>query len=124
MRASRVAAGGLALVVVVAAVVWWLASATGPREVARLSELLQLREGMTVAELGAGRGWLTMEVTRQVGPSGRVYATELDATRLDELFAAAADAGLRHVTVLPAGDHATNLPAGCCDAVFMRRVYH
>jgi len=26
--------------------------------------------------------------------------------------------------VLPAGEHATNLPAGCCDAVFMRRVYH
>ncbi len=93
-------------------------------EVNRLAELLSLREGMTVAEIGAGSGWLTVEVAQRVGPSGRVYATELTAARLDEIRQAAGEAGLRNVTVLEAGARATNLSAACCDAIFMRRVYH
>lgn len=93
-------------------------------EVNRLAELLSLREGMTVAEIGAGSGWLTVEVARRVGPSGRVYSTELSAARLDEIRQAAGEAGLRNVTVLEAAERTTNLPAACCDAIFMRRVYH
>ena len=93
-------------------------------EVNRLAELLSLREGMTVAEIGAGSGWLTVEVAQRVGPSGRVYSTELTAVRLDEIRQAAGEAGLRNVTVLEAGARATNLSAACCDAIFMRRVYH
>ena len=79
---------------------------------------------MTVAEIGAGSGWLTVEVAQRVGPPGRVYATELTAARLDEIRQAAGEAGLRNVTVLEAGARATNLSAACCDAIFMRRVYH
>ena len=30
----------------------------------------------------------------------------------------------KYVTVVAAGEDTTNLPPGCCDAVFMRRVYH
>lgn len=93
-------------------------------EVNRLAELLSLREGMTVAEIGAGSGWLTVEIARRVGPSGRVYSTELSAARLDDIRQAAGDAGLRNVTVLQAGERATNLSVACCDAIFMRRVYH
>lgn len=93
-------------------------------EVNRLAELLSLREGMTVAEIGAGNGWLTVEVAQRVGPSGRVYTTELSAARLDDIRQAARDAGLSNVTVLQAGERSTNLPTACCDAIFMRRVYH
>lgn len=93
-------------------------------EVNRLAELLSLREGMTVAEIGAGSGWLTVEVAQRVGPAGRIYSTELSAARLDDIRQAVGDAGLTNVTVLEAAERATNLPAGCCDAIFMRRVYH
>lgn len=93
-------------------------------EVSRLAGLLSLREGMTVAEIGAGSGWLTVEVAQRVGPSGRVYSTELSVARLDDIRQAAREAGLSNVTVLEAGERATNLSAACCDAIFMRRVYH
>lgn len=93
-------------------------------EVTRLVELLALREGMHVGEVGAGRGWLTVEIARHVGPSGQVYANELSEARLSDIRRAAGDAGLGNVTVLAAGERTTNLPATCCDAVFMRRVYH
>jgi precorrin-6B methylase 2 len=89
-----------------------------------LADLLSLREGLTVGEIGAGRGWLTVEVAKRIGPSGRVYSTELSAARLNDIRRAVGEAALTNVTVLEAGERATNLPAGCCEAIFMRRVYH
>ena len=94
------------------------------REVDRLVDLLELGEGMTVAEIGAGAGQLTVEVARRVGPSGHVYSTELSRSRLSQIRTAADDARLANVTVIEAGEQSSNLTAGCCDAIFMRRVYH
>ena len=96
----------------------------GTAEAERLAELLRLRDGMTVAEIGAGTGWLSVQTAARVGPSGHVYATELNPARLDQIRASVAEAGLTNVTVLDAGESSSNLPPGCCDAVYMRRVYH
>lgn len=79
---------------------------------------------MTLAEIGAGSGWLTIDIAERLGPSGRLYSTELGESRLDEIRQAVQKAGLTNVTVIEAGESTTNLPDGCCDAIFMRRVYH
>lgn len=50
-----------------------------------------------------------------------MFATELSARRRDEIHESVAVAGLENVTVVEAGEHETNLPPGCCDAVFLRR---
>lgn len=92
-------------------------------EAARLAKVLQVRPATTLAEIGAGRGNLTVEMARRV-PQGRVYSTELDRARLRDIERAVADAGLSNVTVLEAGERESQLPPGCCDAVFMREVYH
>ena len=90
----------------------------------RLTGALRLREGHAVADIGAGRGQLTVALARVVGPSGRVYATEVDSGRLRDIREAAESAGLANVTVLEAHAARTNLPEACCDALVMRRVYH
>jgi ubiquinone/menaquinone biosynthesis C-methylase UbiE len=77
-----------------------------------------------VADIGAGRGQLAVELAREVGPSGRVYATELEEERRRDIREAAEYAGLRNVEVLEARATSTNLPEQCCDALVMRRVYH
>jgi ubiquinone/menaquinone biosynthesis C-methylase UbiE len=92
------------------------------RDAERLAEALQLHPGMTVAEIGAGSGELTVAIASVVGPSGRVFSTELDKSRLETIRRAAAS--LPQVTVLEAGILETNLPESCCDAIFMRDVYH
>lgn len=120
----RVLILAVVLLAVLMVTILWSANRSRQAEVNRLVELLSLRQGMTVAEIGAGSGWLTVEVAQRVGPSGRVYATELSAARLDDIRQAASEAELGNVTVLQAGERATNLPAACCDAIFMRRVYH
>ena len=93
-------------------------------EVARLVDLLHLEPGMTVAEVGAGTGWLSVEVARLVGSTGHVYSTELSPARREEIERRVADEMLDNVSVLAAAEASTNLAAGCCKAVFMRRVYH
>jgi SAM-dependent methyltransferase len=97
-------------------------SSTG--EADRLAELLQIGPGSTVAEIGAGAGAMTVEVARRVGPGGRVYSTEISAARREDIAERVAKAGLGNVTVVVAGELATNLPDACCDAIYMRNVYH
>ncbi len=93
-------------------------------EVERLARVLDLQPGDSVADIGAGDGWLSIEIAALVSESGHVFATELAPDRRDAIRAAVAAAGLGNVTVVEAGEHETNLAPVCCDAIFMRRVYH
>ena len=93
-------------------------------DAARLVTALKLHAGQTVADIGAGRGQLTVALAREVGPSGRVYATELDSARLRDIRQATDSAGLENVSVIEAHATRTNLPERCCDALVLRRVYH
>ncbi len=93
-------------------------------EVERLAGWLELQHGMRIADLGAGDGTFAVAVARRVGGSGLVYATEVDGERLAEIRHAATEAGLANVTVIPGAVSSTNLPEGCCDALFSRNVYH
>jgi len=93
-------------------------------DVVRLAELLAVREGSVVADIGAGSGPLTVGIAPRVGSTGRVYSTDINAQRLQEIRDAAARAGLKNVTVTEGAPSRTNLPDGSCDGIFMRDVYH
>ncbi len=90
----------------------------------RLAALLQVEPGMTVAEIGAGGGRATAFMANQVGSSGKVFATEIDEDRLEDIRESAAGAGVQNVTALLGTARETSLPALCCDAIFMVKVYH
>ena len=98
-------------------------NASGP-EMPRLKEALALKAGMVVADVGAGKGQLTRELAATVGPGGHVFSTEIDPDRLQALRATLAEAKLVNVTIVAAKPRETGLPAGCCDAIVLRRVYH
>jgi ubiquinone/menaquinone biosynthesis C-methylase UbiE len=93
-------------------------------EVERMAEWLELRPGMRVGDVGAGDGTYTVELAKRVGPTGQVYATEISKERLAEIRQAAMAAGLSNITVIEGAVSRTNLPEGCCDAIFTRFVYH
>ena len=93
---------------------------TDGQEMPRLRQVLALEAGKVVADVGAGKGELTRALAREVGPMGRVYSTEIDAARLENLRAARLD----NVTVVESAGGETGLPPGCCDAIVLRRVYH
>jgi precorrin-6B methylase 2 len=93
-------------------------------EVPQLVQLLELKPGMTIADVGAGFGAWTMRFSRWIGPSGRVYATDLGAPQLAALRESVKKEQLANVTVLEGAVASTNLPASCCDAILVRDAYH
>ena len=91
---------------------------------ARIFEALNVREGITVCEMGAGDGELSIAAAKAVGPSGRVYTSELGEERVKTLRERTAASALSQITAVEGDAVKTNFPDGACDALFMRNVYH
>jgi ubiquinone/menaquinone biosynthesis C-methylase UbiE len=100
------------------------AQANAADEIDRLAALMEWKPGTVVADIGAGDGRYTFAAAQRLGPSGRVLATEIDPQKLAELRAEVKKRNLRNVVVEESKQADTNLPPACCDAIFLRRVYH
>jgi ubiquinone/menaquinone biosynthesis C-methylase UbiE len=100
------------------------AHADPPDEMKRLAALMDWKPGTIVADIGAGDGRYAFAVAQIVGPSGKVFATEIDQEKLAKLRSEVTKRHLNNVVVLESKEADTNLPSECCDAIFLRRVYH
>ncbi|MGA7919302.1 MAG: class I SAM-dependent methyltransferase [Candidatus Acidiferrales bacterium] len=94
------------------------------QEITRLAEVMHWRAGTIVADIGAGDGTYSFEAAEQVGPSGRVYATEIDKEKLKILRAEVTKRKLDNVIIVDSAADDTKLPSSCCDVIFLRHVYH
>lgn len=90
----------------------------------RALEALDLRPGMTVADIGAGSGYYTVRMARLVGPSGRVYATDIQPGMIEILKRRLAEQRLDHVVPVLGTAENPGLPAGAIDLALMVDVYH
>jgi ubiquinone/menaquinone biosynthesis C-methylase UbiE len=99
-------------------------AATDAADAERLIKVLELRAGSLVGEIGAGSGALTFAMAKAVGDSGRVFTNELNPKSLDALRKTVDDQRLANITVVEGRALETNFADGCCDAIFMRNVYH
>jgi len=97
---------------------------TAAIEVPRLVDLLELKPGMTIGDVGAGFGAWTTAFSKWTGASGRVYSTDIGEKQLAFLRETTKREGLTNVTVLAGAERSTNLPANCCDAILIRDAYH
>ncbi len=93
-------------------------------EAARLVEMMQLGQGATVADIGAGSGMFTAALASHVPPGVSVIATELKA-QMRPLLQGLEDFGRpKNVRIVEGAATTTNLPDGSCDALVVRRTYH
>jgi 2-polyprenyl-3-methyl-5-hydroxy-6-metoxy-1,4-benzoquinol methylase len=92
-------------------------------EAPQLAEVLGLKAGMTVADIGTGGGAMAIVLGRLIG-SGRIYATDITQRSLTLTREYAKKEGLTNITVIEGGATSTNLPSECCEALFLRNVYH
>ena len=90
-----------------------------------LLEALRLRPGDVVADFGAGSGYFTWRIAQRVGPSGRVYAVEVQPLMLELLQANLTRRGLAD-RMLPVLGTASDpkLPEASCDLILLVDVYH
>ena len=87
-----------------------------------LLDALSLRKGMQVADIGAGTGFITVQLARRVGRRGYVIATDLQTRMLDVLLERP-DLPSNVVPVLSTPAQ-TNLPFNALDLILLVDVYH
>jgi ubiquinone/menaquinone biosynthesis C-methylase UbiE len=114
----------LVLACVAAAIFATRVRANAADEIKRLAALMEWKPGTIAADIGAGDGIYTFAAVEHLGAAGKVYATEIDTKKLEELRAEVAKRKLQNVIVVESKEADTNLPTACCDAIFLRRVYH
>jgi ubiquinone/menaquinone biosynthesis C-methylase UbiE len=91
---------------------------------AALADLLALRPGMAVADVGAGSGFMVEEFARRVGAAGKVYAVDINAKLLERIAANAKQHSLSQIQTVLTPEDAVNLPAGSVDLIFICDTYH
>ena len=94
------------------------------QEISRLAELMHWKPGTILADVGAGDGSYSFAAAEIVGPTGRVYATEIDTDKLKQIRAEVLKRKLSNVVVVEGTADDTKLPMECCDAIYLRHVYH
>jgi len=90
----------------------------------RAIDVLKIAKGATVADIGAGSGYMTIKLARKVGPQGKVFATDIQPAMLDLLSKRIAKAKLTNVTPVLGAVDDPKLPADAVDLALMVDVYH
>ena len=88
-------------------------------EAERVMDRLGIAPGTQVADIGAGDGYYTVRLARRVGSSGRVYATDVEATHLKRLEERLQREAIRRVTPVLGGAGDPNLPRGSIDVAVL-----
>lgn len=79
-------------------------------QVERVVEVLDLQRGEVVADLGAGSGLFTRPIAREVGPSGTVYAIDIDSALLAHIDETARREGLNNIETVQASEYDPRIP--------------
>jgi predicted methyltransferase len=87
-------------------------------------QAMELREGMNVAEIGAGTGFFSRRIAKVVGPKGTVYAQDIQPEMLELLKEYAAKEGITNIVPVLGTETDPNLPLGKIDRVLLVDVYH
>jgi ubiquinone/menaquinone biosynthesis C-methylase UbiE len=80
--------------------------------------------GLAVADVGAGSGYFTVRLANRVGPTGRVFANDLQPEMLKMLASRLASERITNVTLVPGAVDDPRLPISSIDLVLMVDVYH
>jgi ubiquinone/menaquinone biosynthesis C-methylase UbiE len=85
---------------------------------------LELRPGLVVADIGAGTGVFSRPLARTVGPTGKVYAVDIEQELLDYINQRATTEKISNIqTVLGIPDD-PKIPAADVDLAFFNDVLH
>jgi SAM-dependent methyltransferase len=93
-------------------------------QLGRVMDILGIREGSGVADIGAGSGWLTVRAARRVGEGGLVYAVEINPDYLKYIEERAAREKLTNVRTVLGTEDDPRLPGESVDAVIILKTYH
>lgn len=87
-------------------------------------DALKIPRGATVADVGAGVGYMSWRLAARVGPAGRVYANDIQPAMLELLKKNMEERHITNVVPVPGTQDDPKLPQGGMDLVLLVDVYH
>jgi|LakMenEpi03Aug12_release.lakeMendotaPanAssembly.Ray.scaffolds.fasta_scaffold00133_6 2-polyprenyl-3-methyl-5-hydroxy-6-metoxy-1,4-benzoquinol methylase len=87
-------------------------------------EQLGLKPGMSVCDLGCGNGFYTLLMAQKVGPTGKVYAVDIQPEMLQLLSRRAVEAKIDQIDMIHSTVKDAKLPEGKVDLLLLVDVYH
>lgn len=87
-------------------------------------DVLHIARGSTVADIGAGSGYMTMRLASRVGSDGTVYANDIQPQMLQMLQRRIDQAHVTNVVLVQGAIDDPKLPAAAVDLELMVDVYH
>src|SRR3954469_10663645 len=87
-------------------------------------DALKLAAGSIVADVGAGSGYMTVKMAKRVGPTGKVYANDIQPQMLSMLKQRSDREKLTNVELVLGAFDDPKLPANALDLILMVDVYH
>jgi SAM-dependent methyltransferase len=93
-------------------------------QIQRVMDLLGIKAGSSVADIGAGSGWFSMRAAARVGASGVVYAEDINPDAVKYIENRIHKEKLSNVKTVLGSPDDPKLPSGSIDAVLLLKVYH
>jgi ubiquinone/menaquinone biosynthesis C-methylase UbiE len=93
-------------------------------QIDRVMDLLAMREGSAVADIGAGSGWFTVRAARRVGPQGLVYAVEINEEYVNHIKSRAEKESISNIRTILGQEDDPLLPAASVDSILLLKTYH
>lgn len=90
----------------------------------KVMALIELREGMTIADIGCGIGYFAIPMAKMVGTKGRIYALDLNPLMLEELAKRVEASGVDNVELCLTSENGFKLPKASVDMAFTSTVHH
>jgi ubiquinone/menaquinone biosynthesis C-methylase UbiE len=87
-------------------------------------KLLKIKSGSHVADIGCHEGYMTVKLSREVGANGRVYAVDVDQSKLDLLREHLTDRKIGNVNLIKGDYDNPKLPVNSLDAAIILDTYH
>lgn len=104
----------------------WLTRESRDREedCARMLKALEVKEGMTICDLGCGNGFYTLQLAKLTGPKGLVYGVDIQPEMLGYTKDRAAKEKIENIKLVQGSVIDPFLPAGEIDLILLVDVYH
>jgi ubiquinone/menaquinone biosynthesis C-methylase UbiE len=93
-------------------------------QIDRVMDLLHLKPGSTIADIGAGGGWFSVRAARRVGPKGRVIAEDINPKFIASIQQRAQREHQANIVPLLGTPDDPKLAPNSLDAALMLKVYH
>lgn len=93
-------------------------------QVNRVMDILHIKPGSTVADIGAGSGWFTVRAAKRVGPSGLVYAVDINPAAISYINDRAKREHLENIRTIQGHEDDPLLPRNSVDSVLLLKTYH